>query len=136
MKQSWLYCALLAASLTAHAADWSIFDISTGTPKVITLIDDSSIRTEGRFVKAWILDTGAELRARGRYRYRSAKTQVIAECGPMKFGLKQRYYYDRAGGEGKVVDSFSDSDAQVELMEPPPDTVGAGILAYVCQRAK
>jgi hypothetical protein len=117
--------------LPARAENWSVVSDTTAG---VTYVDYTSIRPEGRYIKAWskyALKGSADLSQYPYKPYSVAKELTVYDCPNHTYALKQIAYY--AGNDGEVyVSGLSYTTAQLNFSDPIPGTVGEAEMQLVC----
>jgi hypothetical protein len=97
--------------------------------KFVMFVLTESIRHEGSFRRAWVMDAYFEPTKEGRL---SNRTLWRLDCANEKFQFLVSSDYSGAFGSGKLLDSYSTSGDKIEWDYIQPDTIAEGIAKYIC----
>jgi surface-adhesin protein E len=130
--KSFLFAACAAATLRCFAANWQAVGHAPGD---VAYVDIDSIRTIGRYVRAWELwdfDSQEQLDGYPPRKYKSAKWLEIFDCRDRTSGVYQQILFADNMGQGEAVDVRSEAQDRATLEEVAPDSIGEEVLDFVC----
>lgn len=130
--------ALLALALAMPCAAQTWTTIGE-TEAGVMRMDLTTIRPQGRYMKAWSLWTGKNAVTTTGYpifTYRAIKTLDYYDCKEETFAPKQKVFYEDDVGEGKIVYSYSATDERLNFEDPIPGTIGQSLLRRVCSNRR
>jgi hypothetical protein len=125
---------LLASSLASAAPDRWV-EVAAGD-NVTVFLDTQSIRRTGSKVKVWLRWVHEKPReVKGSFpvkTFLSSKSLEVYNCAERTAATLQSIKYAEAGG-GEVVESLTGSDTPNQYSELAPETIGEGVLEFVCK---
>jgi hypothetical protein len=130
------FLAILSAicCMGAHAAEWNLIGVSDGISQHLDL---SSIRIEGRLLKAWIRHQWATPQFNDGQPYQSLVSLMLFDCRTRRSGAAQIDLYEKADGRGKIVLSWRPrSYDEVKFEDQVPESMGSAMLRTVCSTGK
>lgn len=126
--------AILALSAAASASRW--VEVTDGDGVKI-YADTESARRNGQIVRVWLRWVYQAPRpvtnSNPQKHFLSQKTLELYHCERRTAATIQIIRYAEGDG-GEIVESLSGADAPEQYSEVVPETVGEGILKYVCSR--
>jgi hypothetical protein len=130
-KHIWLALALTLGSTMASAA-WIPIE---GTEDAIQYFDSTTIRSNGKISKMWVLWDYKKVQTNGEERYLSAKDQLEFNCSEEQYRVIFVYRYAGAMGKGNVTGTSSTStSASTAWMPVVPDSIGEDLLTVACKK--
>lgn len=131
--KKWLCIAALAATTSAHAADW----ITIADSQEATLAIDRASITEDKGVRhAWSMWNFKEARTNAGDNaippIKSYKNEHLFNCKDKTMRLAKEIIYTENDGKGKSQDN-SAALAEQPFSTPKPKTIGHAMLESVCE---
>lgn len=96
--------------------------------------DYSSVRPQGRHIKAWTLWSYDKPEKRNGVLYLSIKELTYYDCKSGSAGVKSQIYFGDVFGTEDSLGSGSIEDEKVRFEDPPPQSLGAAVLGDICSR--
>jgi hypothetical protein len=106
------------------------------SPGVVIYADKKTIRSHGKYQKAWLLWIVATDHQFNGRSYRSFKELSYFNCGVGENSVKQRLYYSDEIGEVPISDltEYSSEEA-MQFQRFAPHTLGRSVIDFVCTQA-
>jgi hypothetical protein len=99
-------------------------------------IDMSTVKPQGRYLKAWIMFDYDIPKTVGAIRYSSALELAYYDCAGERSGAKTILRYIDAIGRGTAHPPVVFEEQDIQMMDLAPGTVGQLLADFVCAKTK